>query len=106
MTPMTDQKRSSELVNASPQPPQRSTTDEQAPDPFLYEWVVREASDSGISRTPHGAMDALAGSLEAHGNGTGFVRPVVLRHDGEDWGYRRYPVSHQAACEDGALSWL
>lgn len=80
--------------------------DEHAPDPFLYEWVITGASDTGIARTPHRAMDALAGSLEARGDGTGFVRPVVLRHDGDDWGYERYGVSHRATCEDGGVSWL
>lgn len=75
------------------------------PDPFLYEWVIHAASDSGISRTPHGAMSALASSLELRGSGAGFIRPVVLRHDGEDWTYERYAVSHQVTCEDGALSW-
>jgi hypothetical protein len=101
---MTGQERSPEPANTSPRTPQVSAIELRA-DPFLYEWVIQTASDSGISRTPHGAMSALAGSLEARGNGTGFVRPVVLRHDGEDWTYERYAVSHEATCEDGALSW-
>lgn len=74
-------------------------------DPFQYEWVMEDSGHSGISMTPHGAMAALAGTLIQHHKGSGFVRPVTLRHDGEDWTYHRLGITHRAICRNGVLTW-
>lgn len=63
---------------------------------IVYEWVVERDSNSGISDTEEGARVALSETLLSIGQGSGFVRPVSLAHDGEDWAYLRFPINYRA----------
>lgn len=78
----------------------------KAGDPyFVYEWVVESNSCSGISSTTYGARNALSETLVALGHGGGYVRPVSLIHDGEDWTYLRFPVKYRAIYGRGGVQW-
>lgn len=50
------------------------------------------------------AKVALAQTLLEAGAGCGFVRPVALKHDGEDWAYTRFPIGHRAAYANGTVT--
>ena len=81
-------------------------TPQPRPDPpVFYEWVIEDDSCSGISLDAVRARVALAQALLEAGVGRGYVRPVTLRHDGDDWAYARFPIGHRATCTNGTVTW-
>lgn len=76
------------------------------PDPLIfYEWAIEDDGCSGIAPTPVRAKVALAEALQELGKGHGFVRPVTLAHDGEDWTYARFSIDCEATYADSAIQW-
>jgi hypothetical protein len=75
---------------------EREDTATPRPDPLIfYEWVSSSAR----------AKVALADTLQEVAKGRGFVRPVTLAHDGDDWTYARFSMDCQATYVNGAVTW-
>src|SRR5262245_23045661 len=78
------------------------------PDPLIfYEWAVEDDGCSGIAPDYARAKVALAEALQDAGGEEwrGFVRPVTLAHDGDDWTYARFSIDCKATYAGGVVTW-
>ncbi|WP_433185652.1 hypothetical protein [Actinoallomurus sp. CA-150999] len=84
---------------------QHDTPQPRSDPPVFYEWVIEDDSCSGISLDAVRAKVALAQTLLEAGAGCGYMRPVALRRDGDDWAYARFEIACWATCSNGAVTW-
>jgi hypothetical protein len=76
------------------------------PDPLIfYEWAIEGDGSSGIAPSTVRAKVGLTEALQELGRGRGFVRPVTLAHDGDDWTYARFSIDCEATYTGGVITW-